>query len=117
MLRAVILTGLLVALCAPPALAASGNGLYEPYPSAVSHLAADSYYAKLGLRVSETALVRGRFAGGWAASAAGGPSERAGVGAGGLGGWELAAGVGLALFAAGVAVGRGRPASRRAGAS
>ena len=98
----------LICLCwvagAAPALAASGNGLYEPYPAGVGDGGAQAYYATLGRSVSAAQLDRGTFGGGLPASSASGPSERAGVAATGAGIWELAVVGGAALVAAALAL-------------
>ncbi len=109
---ALIVVSLAVALAAPPALAASGNGLYEPYPAASQPGGpAASYYAQLGVAITPGRAKRGNFSG-LRPSTARGPSERAGatrVGAG----WGALIAVGLlALLAGGAAalVARRRPA-------
>ena len=101
MLRAAVLTSLLLAVLAPPALAQSGNGLYKPYPAAIGSESAKAYYAQLGLTLTTAALRKGRFSSGMAASAASGPSDRAEATAAGLGIGELVAIGALALVVAG----------------
>lgn len=97
----------LICLCwiagAAPALAASGNGLYEPYPAGVGDAGAQVYYATLGRTVSAAQLDQGAFTGAMRASpSANGPSSRAGVASPGPGVWELAV-VGAITLAVAVA--------------
>jgi hypothetical protein len=106
MLRAIILSGLLAAILAPAAAAASGNGLYKPYPAAVGSGGARSYYARLGHRPTQAQLAVGVFRHGFAAAAAGGPSERAGATPVGLGLWEVLVGAAAALAAGALAAAR-----------
>jgi hypothetical protein len=99
---------LLICVCwiagATPAAAASGSGLYEPYPAGVGASGAQEYYASLGRTVSPAQLDRGAFIGGLRASSSSGPSGRAGVAAPGAGVWELAAVGACALLAAALAL-------------
>ena len=113
MRRALILTSLALAIGVPPAVAASGNGLYKPYPAVVGPGSAEAYYAQLGLALTPAALREGRFNAGLRASAASGPSESAGATSVASGVWELAAIGVLALLAAGVALLRRTPAALR----
>jgi hypothetical protein len=105
MLRAVILSGLLVAILVAPAAASSGNGLYKPYPAAVGNRSARTYYARIGRKPTAAELVDGVFRQGFAAAAPGGPNERAGE-TRGLGIWEVLAGAAVALAVAGLAAAR-----------
>ena len=102
MLRSLILSGAVLAIFAASA-AASGNGLYEPYPAAIGAGGAESYYAQLGDPLTAVQLDKGVFRHGLLASAPAGPSARAGVTTVGLGIWELLVGVAVALLAAGLA--------------
>jgi hypothetical protein len=117
MLRAALLIAILLAFSASPALAASGNGLYEPFPSTVKQGVAQAYFAKLGVRLSARALETGRLSGALAQRGANGPSRRAGAGAGGLGAWELLVVAAVALSAAAVAARRARTPAPRTGVS
>ena len=59
MLRAIILTSLLLAIGASPAFAASGNLLYKPYPVAVGPGSAEAYCAQLRFELTPPALRAG----------------------------------------------------------
>jgi hypothetical protein len=113
MRRAIILSGVLLAIFAASAAASSGNGLYKPYPAAIGSGGAESYYAHFHRQLTAAQLNAGVFRRGLVASAPGGPSARAGVIAvGGAGVWELVAALAVALIAAGLAAGRGYFARR-----
>jgi hypothetical protein len=103
MLRAVILSGVVLAIFAATAAASSGNGLYEPYPAVIGVSSAESYYAQLRHPLTTAQLDAGVFRRGLAPSAPAGPSARAGVISVGLGVWELLVAVLVALLAAGLA--------------
>ncbi len=111
--REMILLSELLAVTAAPALAASGNGLYKPYPAATDPTAAQAYYAELGVALTNRQLRVGRFIGGLHAAAARGPSHRAGATAVGMGYGALIAVGAIALLAAGaVALRAPRPSPR-----
>ena len=115
MRRAIILSGLCLAIFAAPAAAGSGNGLYKPYPAVIGVGGAESYYARLGRPLTAAQLGHGRFRSGLRAAAPGGPNARAGATAVTLGTGELAAIAAVALIGAGLALVRGRMAARPAG--
>lgn len=114
MARLVILIGVVFALAAPPALAASGNGLYKPFPAATAAgTAAQAYYAQLGLALTNRQLTNGTYTAALPATAARGPSHRAGATTVSLGYWEFVVVGLLAVLAAGGVALRGvRPAPR-----
>ena len=98
---------MMLALLAAPALAASGNGLYKPYPAVNGGSWASNYYAQLGISQSDTQLTQGTFSSRTLASASTpGPSRRAGVDLGGLGLKTLVVVGLLALLASGASAWR-----------
>jgi len=101
--RTVVLIGVLVAITAPTARAASGNGLYAPYPGVVGSGPAQAYYAQLGLALTAAQLRDGRFTGSLAPAPANRPSERAGARGGGASIPAAGAVLALAVLAAAVA--------------
>jgi hypothetical protein len=109
MRRVAFLASALVALCAPAAaVASSGNGLYQPFPAAVSSGPAISYYTQLHVSLSAAELRRGHFAGALGRLHSNEPSERAAAGPVALGASELAAVGALGLIAAAFAAARAR---------
>jgi len=113
MARLVILICVLFALAASPAWAASGNGLYKPFPAGSAPGAAQAYYAQLGLALTNRELSNGSYTRALPATSALGPSHRAGETPVSLGYWEfLVVGLVALVAAGGVAWRRSRPAPR-----
>lgn len=113
MARFLLLLSVLFALAASPALAASGNGLYKPFPAGSVPGAAQAYYAQLGLALTARQLRNGSYTRVLPATSALGPSHRAGETPVSLGYLEFGVVAALALLAAGgVAWRRSRPAPR-----
>jgi hypothetical protein len=108
MRRAVILSSALLALGASPAFAGSGNGLYQPFPAAVSYGPAISYYAHLHLSLGAAQLRVGRFSGTLRFLHSHGPSDRAAARPVGLGTAGLVVVGAIALIAAALAAARAR---------
>jgi hypothetical protein len=108
MRRCAIITGVLLVLCASPAFAGSGNGLYQPFPAAVSYGPAISYYARLHLSLGAAQLRAGRFSGALRLMHSNGPSDRAAASSVGLGTSGLVVIAALALIVAALAAARAR---------
>jgi hypothetical protein len=108
MVRVILLVFVLLALAVSPALAASGNGLYKPFPaSSTPGTAAQAYYAQLGLSLSNRQLTEGTHTPALPAAPALGPSHRAGATPAGLGYAPFVIVGLLALLAGGLAALRG----------
>ena len=115
-MRLIVITCLALTMSAPTAAAASGNGLYKPYPAVNGLGTAQAYYAQLGLTPTASQLSRGDFSGGLAASSVSGPSHRAGAAGASLGLTALLAVAVLGLVAAaGVALSSRRAARAEIG--
>ena len=81
-LRVALLVGVLLALGAASAGAATSPGLYEPFPTPVANSQTQHYFGELHVKRSNRQLARGAFSRGLVPSDSLAASLRAGVGAG-----------------------------------